>query len=82
MVSRDRILIIDLEDSVEFQLDIDGIKGISNEDGRWYIIFDPSRIHSAELVFNITSRYNVRDIFIEDPPIEEIIAKLYAELNI
>ena len=40
--------------------------------------FDPSQISPAELIARITSRHEVRDLFVEHPPIEEIIADLYA----
>lgn len=82
MVTRSRILTIDLEDFKELCLSLDGIEDIKNEDGRWYIIFDPLRVSASDLIFNITSNYQVKDIFIQNPPIEEIIAKLYREFDV
>jgi ABC-2 type transport system ATP-binding protein len=39
--------------------------------------FDPERVAAAVLISRIASRYPVRDLFVENPPIEEIIAELY-----
>ncbi len=77
MVSRERILIIDIEDKVMLELSLEGIKNISNEDGRWYVTFDPQKISTSELISRITNSYNVKDLFVENPPIEEIIARFY-----
>ncbi|MBC7320605.1 ATP-binding cassette domain-containing protein [bacterium] len=81
-VSRDRILIIDIEDGKDFDLKLDGIKNISNENSRWYVTFDPEKIPPSELIFKITNIYNVKDLFVENPPIEEIIARFYQEQSI
>jgi len=81
-VSRDRILIIDIEDGKDFNIWLDGIKNISNENSRWYVTFDPQKISPSELIFKITNIYNVKDLFVENPPIEEIIAKFYLEQKI
>lgn len=81
-VTKSRILIVDIEDSKRLNLSIDGLEDIKNEDSRWYITFDPTKISTSELIFNITNNYNVRDLFVENPPIEEIIAKLYRKFDI
>lgn len=77
MVSRERILIIDIEDKGMLELSLEGIKSISNEDGRWYVTFDPQKISTSELISRITNSYNVKDLFVENPPIEEVIARFY-----
>jgi ABC-2 type transport system ATP-binding protein len=41
--------------------------------------FDPRRIAAADLITRIAARYAVRDLLVENPPIEAIIARLYAE---
>ena len=54
--------------------------------GRWWqdrgrLVFsiDPGRMTVPELVNAITAAYTVRDMFIETPPIEEVVARIYAE---
>lgn len=81
-VSRDRILIIDVEDGKNFDLRLEGIKDVRNENGRWYITFDPEKILPSELIFKITNIYNIKDLFLENLPIEEIIARFYIEQKI
>ncbi|MCC2672553.1 MAG: transporter, partial [Armatimonadetes bacterium] len=51
---------------------------IRQEDRRFLLRFDPERVSPAALIARITARYPVRDLFVQNPPIEEIIARLYA----
>ena len=37
----------------------------------------PRRVSAAELIRRVTDRSVIRDLFVEDPPIERIIAELY-----
>ena len=39
--------------------------------------FDPQQVSPAELIARITARHAVRDLFVENPPIENIVAQLY-----
>lgn len=41
--------------------------------------FDPARVSTAELIGRVAARYAVRDLYVENPPIEEVIARLYGE---
>ena len=41
------------------------------------LAFDPHQISPAELIARVTRRFPVRDLFVENPPIETIIARLY-----
>ncbi len=43
--------------------------------------FYPDEVPAAALISRIVSRYKVTDLFVENPPIEEIIAKLYEEID-
>ncbi|MBF2001690.1 MAG: ATP-binding cassette domain-containing protein [Synechococcales cyanobacterium M58_A2018_015] len=42
------------------------------------LAFDPRQISAAALIHRITEHYDVADLFVENPPIEEIVAELYA----
>jgi len=50
---------------------------ISIEGNRVELRFNPSEISAADLVRKIMDNYAVKDIFVENIPIEEIIAQLY-----
>jgi ABC-2 type transport system ATP-binding protein len=75
-VSRDRHLTIDLVDESEDIRDSEAAV-IRKEGPRVHLRYDPSRVSTAVLIARITARHAVRDLFVENPPIEEIVAQLY-----
>ena len=50
---------------------------VSVAGSRVNIRFDPGRVSVAELISHVTSHNEVRDIFVENPPIEDFIARIY-----
>ena len=50
-----------------------------HEGHRITLSFDPETVNTPDLIARITAQHAVRDLFIENPPIEEIIARLYRE---
>lgn len=76
-VAAERRLIIDLENEADDVYDPDATVG-RREGARVHLHFDPARVPAATLISRLTARYAVRDLFVEDIPIEEIIARLYA----
>ena len=50
---------------------------VERRDHRVRLRFDPRRVSTAELIRRVTDRAVIRDLFVEDPPIERIIAELY-----
>lgn len=79
-ISNERRLIVDVaaHDVLPENLPVSAVR---HEDGRFIITFDPTRIPVAELINRITANCAVKDLFVENPPIEEIIARLYGEAN-
>ncbi len=77
-VTNERRLIVDLEregDTVR-----DGEAEVIRQEGhRVWLRFDPERTSAAQLIARVTAGHAVRDLFVENPPIEEIIARLYRE---
>lgn len=62
-------------------LDLNGLPGVqiaTTNAGRCVLSFDPIVITPAELIREVTARVEVADLFVENAPIEEIIANLYA----
>jgi ABC-2 type transport system ATP-binding protein len=76
-VTRERWLTIDLMEPVVPA--IAGTNVVRQEGARVVLRFDPERIATAELIQQLTARHAVRDLFVENPPIEHIIARLYAQ---
>lgn len=55
---------------------------IKQEGHRVWLSFNPDVTATPELIKRITSTHAIRDLYIENPPIEEIIAKLYRDANL
>ena len=77
-VKPERRLIVDLAWEEQWINEPDAV--VVRRDGpRVHLRFDPTRIPAADLIRRITARYAIRDLFVEDPPIEEIVAQVYAQ---
>ncbi len=77
-VTTERRLLIDLAEPSAV-VDLPGTELIHRDGTRLELRFDPARTPAAELIARITARYAIRDLFVEHPPIEEIIARLYED---
>ena len=77
-VSGERRLIVDLADENGDVTDPHA-QLLSRQGRRVTLAFDPQRTPPAELIARVTARHRIRDLFVEDPPIEEIIARLYGQ---
>ena len=66
---------------IKFQNEIDFVDAearvISQQGREYHLAFDPAKITPTQLIARITSRYEVNDLLVENPPIEELIAQLY-----
>jgi len=78
-VSSERRLIVDLEQDGEEDISDPEARVIRREGHRWHLGFDPQRTPTATLIARITSQHAVKDLFVENPPIEEIVAQLYEQ---
>ena len=77
-VTRERWLIVDLLDESETVCDAQATV-IRREGARVSLSYDPDEIPTAELIRRVTAAHAVRDLFVQNPPIEEIIARLYSD---
>lgn len=75
-VSSERRLVIDLEGLDDEVVDEDA-RVVRRDGHRVVLTFDPQKTPAADLIARITARHVVRDLFVENPPIEEIVARLY-----
>jgi ABC-2 type transport system ATP-binding protein len=75
-VTRERWLTVDLVDAGG-AIDEPDAKEIRRDGHRVCLAFDPQIVTPAELIGRVTSRHAIRDLFVENPPIETIIARLY-----
>jgi ABC-2 type transport system ATP-binding protein len=79
-VTNERELVIDLRVAGVAVADPDATS-IRQDGARVRIGFDPQRIATPDLIARITARYPVADLTVENPPIEEIVARLYKEMD-
>ena len=76
-VTRERRLTVDLADG-EAEIDDPDARVLGRDGPRVRLAFDPLRVSPADLIGRIAARHAIRDLFVENPPIEEIVADLYA----
>ena len=77
-VTRERRLIVDLAHDNGDVHDPDA-KQVAREGRRVTLRFDPERVAPATLIARVVANHDIRDLFVENPPIEEIVARLYGE---
>jgi ABC-2 type transport system ATP-binding protein len=77
-VTRERWLLLDLEDP-QLVLEDPDAEVLRRDGHRVTLRFDPAQVSSAQLISRLTARYPIRDLFVQNPPIEEIIARLYGQ---
>ncbi len=77
-VTAERWLIVDLEEGA-VEIEDPDASVIRQEGSQVCLSFDPQRISSAALIGRIAAKYPVRDLLVQNPPIEEIIARLYRQ---
>lgn len=75
-VTSDRWLIVDLGNE-NCEIEDTDASVVRREGNRFHLSFDPERISPAELISRIAAKYPVRDLFVENPPIENIVARFY-----
>ena len=78
-VPLERRLVIELTDSIITPV-IHPKANLTSRDGsRIHIQFDPDQVSATDLISHVTSQNEVQDLFVENPPIEETIARIYQE---
>jgi len=77
-VTTERRLIVDLADERD-ALDDPDATVVRRDGARVHLAFDPDRVAPGALVGRIAARHAVRDLFVQAPPIEEIVAHLYEQ---
>jgi len=77
-VSKERWLIVDLVNR-DGAIDDRDASVVRREGSRVTLAFDPERVATPELIRRVTAAHAISDLFVENPPIEEIIARIYRE---
>ena len=79
-VTRERWLTVDLAEGGAVVAVSDPDAQLIRQEGRRFCLsFDPQRVSVPELIARIARNYPVHDLFVENPPIEAIIARMYSK---
>lgn len=76
----ERYLILDLEDPSQVVEDPQATL-MRREEGRVWLSFSPLVVAAPTLIARLTAKYQVRDLYVENPPIDAVIAKLYRRME-
>jgi len=79
-VTQDRWLTVDLAEEGEEVTDPDATV-IRHDGHRVHLRFDPERVSAADLIARVTANHAIRDLFVQNPPIEEIVARFYGDMK-
>lgn len=74
-----RRLMLDLKGDPDFELSIDGVLDIDEEQSYVEVTFNRDVVSAADLMQTILNEYEVRDFQIKEPDIEEVVKKIYNE---
>lgn len=71
-----RMLIVDLAQPYS-DIQLEGVRLTRREENRVWLTFDRDTLPASEVIAQLTSRYEVRDLTISEPEIEEIVRRIY-----
>ncbi len=71
-----RMLIIDLAQGYS-DIQLEGVDLIRRDGNRIWLAFDRDTISASEVITQLTARYEIQDLTISEPEIEEIVRRIY-----
>ena len=71
-----RILIVDLAQTYS-DIQLDGVNLTRRDGNRIWLAFDRDTISASEVIAQLTARYEIQDLTISEPEIEEIVRRIY-----
>jgi ABC-2 type transport system ATP-binding protein len=74
----ERRLFVDFEGEVP-ALDLPDVRVVARHDGQLELAFDPALTPAPQLIARIVAAHAVDDIHVEEPPIEEVVARFYEQ---
>ncbi len=58
-----------------------GVDFLSSAGNEWRFAFDPEKVPAAHLIAILNEQCGIADIMVENPPIDEVVARRYAQLE-
>ncbi len=75
-----RTLVVDLEPNGPIdRLEVEGAEQVKRDGYRFWLRFNRDVISASQLIARISGSHNIRDLTVEEPEIEGIIARIYQE---
>ena len=71
-----RMLIVDLAQAYS-DIQLDGVDLTRRDGNRVWLAFDRDTISASEVIAQLTGRYEIQDLTISEPEIEEIVRRIY-----
>ena len=71
-----RILIVDLAQAYS-DIQLEGVDLTRRDGNRIWLAFDRDTISASEVIAQLTARYEIQDLTISEPEIEEIVRRIY-----
>ena len=71
-----RILIVDLAQAYS-EVQLEGVDLTRRDGNRIWLAFDRDTISASEVIAQLTARYEIQDLTISEPEIEEIVRRIY-----
>ena len=71
-----RMLIVDLAQAYS-DIQLEGVDLTRRDGNRIWLAFDRDTISASEVIAQLTTRYEIRDLTISEPEIEEIVRRIY-----
>lgn len=75
-IQHERKLFVELADGEE-KFNIPYVNVLKKDGQRFYLSYDTDKVIISDLLKEIVNKYPIKEIFIESPKIEEIIARIY-----
>ena len=73
-----RTLVVDLNEEHKY-FKVSRAELVKRENRRLWLKFNREEISASKLIFQITKRYDIKDLTIEEPEIESIVKRIYEE---
>ena len=71
-----RMLIVDLAQPYS-DIQLEGVKLTRREENRVWLAFDRDTLPASEVIAQLATRYEIQDLTISEPEIEEIVRRIY-----
>jgi len=77
-IKQERKILLELMDE-NLKLNIPNVGIVQQEGAKMTLSYDASKVNISDLLKQIVNEYPIKEIFIESPKIEEVIARIYKE---